>query len=76
MVDSTNHLAGNGALNVAAIMLVLWIIYLLIRNAAIVDVGWAAGLAILAGFYAYAGRATARENMRLRPWRAFATGFA
>lgn len=55
MVDSAIHLAANGALIVAAMMLVLWIIHLLIRNAAIVDVGWAAGLAILAGFYAYAG---------------------
>jgi len=55
MVESVIHLAVNGALIVAAMMLVLWVIHLLIRNAAIVDVGWAAGLAILAGFYAYAG---------------------
>jgi steroid 5-alpha reductase family enzyme len=36
-------------------MLVLWIIHLLLKNAAIVDVGWAAGLALLAGYYACAG---------------------
>ena len=29
---------------VAVMMLILWIIHLLIKNAAIVDVGWAAGL--------------------------------
>jgi steroid 5-alpha reductase family enzyme len=49
------HLALVGAAIVAALMLVLWIIHLLIRNAAIVDVGWAAGLGILAIFYALAG---------------------
>ena len=49
------HLAVNGALIVAAMMLILWAIHLWIRNAAIVDVGWALGLPILAVFYAYAG---------------------
>ena len=55
MLDTAVHLAVNGALIVATMMLVLWVIHLWIRNAAIVDVGWAAGLPILAGFYAYAG---------------------
>jgi steroid 5-alpha reductase family enzyme len=49
------HLALVGLVIVAAMMLVLWIIHLLIRNAAIVDVGWAAGLGILALFYAWLG---------------------
>ena len=44
-----------GAAFVAGMMLVLWVIHLLIRNAAIVDVGWAAGLGLLAIYYAYAG---------------------
>lgn len=33
-----------GAAIVATMMLLLWIIHLRIRSAAIVDVGWAAGL--------------------------------
>jgi len=49
------NLALHGALIVGAMMLALWAVHLLIRNAAIVDVGWAAGLAVLAAFYAYAG---------------------
>jgi steroid 5-alpha reductase family enzyme len=36
-------------------MFLLWIIHLLIRNAAVVDVGWAMGLGMLAVFYAAAG---------------------
>src|SRR5260370_17354431 len=46
-------LAGLGI--VGAMMLVLWLIHLIIRNAGIVDVGWAAGLATLAIFYAMEG---------------------
>lgn len=48
-----------GAAIVAGMMLLLWIIHLLIRNAAIVDVGWAAGLGILAVYFAAAGPAYA-----------------
>lgn len=55
MLAQAEHLALLGAAIVAAMMLVLWVIHLLIRNAAIVDVGWAAGLGILAIFYAFAG---------------------
>jgi steroid 5-alpha reductase family enzyme len=55
MLAQAEHLALIGMAIVAAMMLVLWVIHLLIRNAAIVDVGWAAGLAILAIFYAVAG---------------------
>jgi steroid 5-alpha reductase family enzyme len=48
-------LALTGAALVGAMMLILWVIHLLIKNAAIVDVGWAAGLGILAIYYALAG---------------------
>jgi steroid 5-alpha reductase family enzyme len=40
---------------VAVMMLILWAVHLLIKNAAIVDVGWAAGLGLLAVYYASAG---------------------
>ena len=55
MLAAAWHLALTGLAIVAAMMLALWIIHLLIRNAAIADVGWAAGLALLAIFYAYQG---------------------
>jgi steroid 5-alpha reductase family enzyme len=54
IMQQAEHLAWMGAAIVAVMMLVVWIIHLLIRNAAIVDVGWAAGLAVLAFFYAIA----------------------
>ena len=44
-----------GAALVGCMMLLLWVIHLLIHNAAVVDVGWAAGLGILALYYAIAG---------------------
>lgn len=56
MVRDAVHLALAGFGIIAAMMLALWIIHLLLRNAAIVDVGWAAGLAILAIFYAVLGQ--------------------
>jgi steroid 5-alpha reductase family enzyme len=55
MLANAIHLALVGTGIVAGMMLVLWIIHLLIKNAAIVDVGWAAGLALLAIYYANAG---------------------
>lgn len=55
MLEQALHLALIGAALVAGMMFVLWIIHLLIRNAAIVDVGWAAGLGILGIYYALAG---------------------
>jgi len=55
MLQQALHLALNGAAIVAAMMFALWLIHLLIRNAAIVDAGWAAGLGILAIYYAVAG---------------------
>src|SRR3954462_7987677 len=44
-----------GAATVAALMLVLWFIHLGTGNAAIVDAGWAGGLAILGVLYAALG---------------------
>jgi steroid 5-alpha reductase family enzyme len=55
ILQQTIHLALTGAAIVAVMMLALWVIHLLIRNAALADVGWAAGLAILAIYYALAG---------------------
>jgi steroid 5-alpha reductase family enzyme len=49
------HLAGVGVAIAGGLMLALWVVHLLIRNAAIADAGWAAGLAILGIFYAWAG---------------------
>ena len=39
---------------VSVMMLLLWLIHLRTKNAAIVDVGWAAGLGILGIYYAVA----------------------
>ena len=55
IVQQAVHLGIAGAGIVVAMMFVLWLIHLAIRNAAIVDVGWALGLALLAIYYAYAG---------------------
>ena len=55
MLPEALHLALTGFAIVAGMMLALWVIHLLIRNAAIVDAGWAAGLAMLAIFYAVKG---------------------
>ncbi|HEY4978904.1 MAG TPA: DUF1295 domain-containing protein, partial [Candidatus Acidoferrum sp.] len=55
MLSHALPLLGAGAAIVTIMMLFLWGIHLLIRNAAIVDVGWAAGLGLLAVYYAYAG---------------------
>src|ERR1700743_1496903 len=55
MLQQAVHLGLYGAAIVIATMFILWLIHLAIRNAAIVDVGWAACLALLAIFYAAAG---------------------
>jgi steroid 5-alpha reductase family enzyme len=49
-------LAGWGAAVVVLLMFVLWIVHLPMRNAAIVDFGWALGLALLGIGYAVFGR--------------------
>jgi steroid 5-alpha reductase family enzyme len=71
MLAQVGHLALLGAAIVAGMMLVLWIIHLLIRNAAIVDVGWAAGLGILALFYAAAGPGYAARKWAMASMAAF-----
>ncbi len=55
MLAQVQHLALLGATIALGMMFVLWIIHLVIRNAAIVDVGWAAGLGILGIIYAVVG---------------------
>jgi steroid 5-alpha reductase family enzyme len=47
-MNTTLALVIVGTLSVAALMLVLWLIHLRTGNAAIVDAGWAAGIAVLA----------------------------
>ena len=44
-----------GTTSVAALMLLLWLIHLRTGNAAIVDAGWAGGLAVLGILYAALG---------------------
>ena len=48
-------IAGQGVLVVLTLMALLWVIHLAIRNAAIVDFGWAFGLAVLAVLCAVEG---------------------
>ena len=53
-----------GTCIVVGMMLILWLVHLLLKNASVVDPGWAGGLAILAVFYAIAGGSgTARANL-------------
>ena len=54
MLDLTHLLLG-GAAAVCGMMLLLWILHFPLRNAAIVDAGWAGGLALLAFTYAWWG---------------------
>ncbi len=44
-----------GALAVCGVMLLLWLVHLPLHNAAIVDAGWAGGLALLGVLYAVTG---------------------
>jgi steroid 5-alpha reductase family enzyme len=48
-------LAAWGGLTVAALMFALWLLHFPLRNAAIVDFGWALGLALLGIGYAWLG---------------------
>jgi steroid 5-alpha reductase family enzyme len=48
-------LAFTGACAVSGLMLLLWLIHLPLRNAAIVDAGWAGGLALLGALYEVMG---------------------
>ena len=54
MIDGLT-LAIIGAASIAALMLLLWLIHLRTHNAAIVDAGWAGGLALLGLLYAVLG---------------------
>jgi len=49
------HLLLIGTASVCSLMLLLWLIHLPLGNAAIVDAGWAGGLALLAVIYAVMG---------------------
>ena len=49
------RLLAEGTAAVALLMLILWLIHLPMKNAAIVDAGWAGGLALLAVLYAAFG---------------------
>ena len=44
-----------GTLAVCALMFLLWVAHFPLRNAAIVDAGWAGGLALIAAIYAWRG---------------------
>ncbi len=48
-------LLGYGAAAVCGLMFVLWLVHLPLRNASVVDPGWAGGLALLAVMYALMG---------------------
>ena len=44
-----------GTTTVVTLMFLLWCLHLALKNAAVVDVGWTAGLGILAVLYAWLG---------------------
>jgi len=52
-----------GAVAVCGLMLVLWLVHFPLQNAAIVDAGWAGGLALLGALYATAGSGWAPRRM-------------
>jgi steroid 5-alpha reductase family enzyme len=45
----------SGMMGMCLLMLILWLVHLAIRNAGIVDAGWAGGLVLLGIYYAIAG---------------------
>jgi steroid 5-alpha reductase family enzyme len=55
MMELAAHALIIGTTSVCGLMLLLWLIHLPLKNAAIVDAGWAGGLALLGGIYAAAG---------------------
>ncbi|MDB5106545.1 MAG: putative rane protein [Fibrobacteres bacterium] len=57
--------ACTGSASMIVLMALLWGYHLRIRNAAIVDVGWAAGLGLLAWLYAAIGTAPVKRRMLL-----------
>lgn len=54
-----------GSLAVCGMMLVLWLIHFPLRNAAIVDAGWAGGLALLSVLYAVMGSGWAERRVTI-----------
>jgi steroid 5-alpha reductase family enzyme len=56
-----------GTAVVAALMFVLWLLHFPLRNAAIVDVGWALGLVLIAFVYALHGAGYPRRVLFLLP---------
>ena len=50
---------------VSLLMFVLWLIHLPLRNASIVDAGWAAGIALCASIFTYTGDGNAQRRMLL-----------
>lgn len=65
MILSVPTLLLSGTAAVALLMLVLWLIHLPMHNAAIVDFGWALGLALLGSGYAIFGGAPAPRALLL-----------
>jgi len=55
-----------GTAAAAGLMLVLWLIHFAIRNASIVDPGWAASLALIAVIYALKGEGYAQTASALQ----------
>lgn len=55
MLPVALHLLLVGAALVGSMMFLLWLLHLALKNASVVDPGWAFGLAILGVFYALAG---------------------
>ena len=55
MLPVALHLLLIGAALVGSMMFLLWLLHLALKNASVVDPGWAFGLAILGVFYALAG---------------------
>jgi steroid 5-alpha reductase family enzyme len=54
-----------GAIAVCGVMLLLWLIHFPLRNAAIVDAGWAGGLALLGVLYAVMGAGWAPRRIAI-----------
>ncbi len=59
--------AAQGTAVVAGMMFILWLLHFPLRNAAIVDVGWALGLALLAMIYAVHGAGYWRRTLLFAP---------
>lgn len=57
--------AGQGTAVVAVLMAILWLLHIALRNAALVDVGWAIGLGLLAMMYAVHGAGYWRRTLIL-----------